>query len=507
MTTSDQAARILIVDDNEANVRLLDLHLRNAGYRTEKAYDGEQALEQARATDPDLILLDIMMPKLDGYEVCKRIRGDDTMNVIPVIMITALTSLDDRIRGLECGADDFISKPFDKSELLARVKNLLRVKYYRSMIAERRKFDAVIEDLNYGIIVTDADLRASVVSRQAAVLLGKVGEENVGQNLFDLFEGFTVKPDAETIRSSTERAFTVELAQEHVSPGVYLRGRLTRIVDPAGNVTNVAFVFRDVSEERRAEKLQRDFLSLVSHKLKTPLTIVSGYMKLISAGKYGELGDELADAFHLVESRVEDLKVLIEKLLQYAGLSAEELRHEAIVVELPTVVDRALQRITDRYGADHIESETEMPTELPAVRVDVEQLALVLDNLLDNAVKFTPGPRARVRVIGREGEHGEVEVTVQDFGPGIPYKHQADIFSDFQQIDDAFTGNVRGLGLGLPTAKRLVESWGGTIRVDSSPGEGAAFTFTVPSTAQAERPAVGPRRPAAGGPRGHMETA
>ena len=94
-----------------------------------------------------------------------------------------------------------------------------------------------------------------------------------------------------------------------------------------------------------------------------------------------------------------------------------------------------------------------------------------------------------------------VEVAVQDFGSGIPYKHQADIFSDFQQVDEWFTGNVRGLGLGLPTAKRLVESWGGTIRVDSRPGEGASFAFTVPSIAAAQAEA-----PRAGGP-GVMETA
>jgi len=503
--TTGEPARILIVDDNEANVRLLDLHLRNAGYRTEKAYDGEQALEKVRQADPDLVLLDVMMPKLDGYEVCRRLRADDATNVVPVIMITALTGVEDRIRGLDCGADDFISKPFDKGELLARVRNLLRVKYYRSMIAERQKFDAVIEDLNYGIIVTDGDLKATVVSRQAQVLLGRGGEECPGRDLLDLFQGFIVVPDAAALRGDTERATTVELEREDTSPGVYLRGRLTRIFDPGGALTNVAFVFRDVSEERRAEKLQRDFLSLVSHKLKTPLTIVSGYMRLISAGKYGEMSPEMAKAFGLVEARAEDLKILIEKLLQYAGLSAEELRHEAVVVDLGTVVERSVRRITDRYGSDHVEVETDLPADLPRLHADVEQLALVLDNLLDNAVKFTADDRATARVAGRRGDAGMVEVTVRDFGSGIPYKNQADVFSDFQQVDDAFTGNVRGLGLGLPTAKRLVENWGGTIRLDSRPGEGSSFTFTVP-----EAPAAGDDadRPAPeGGPAGHMETA
>ena len=112
---------------------------------------------------------------------------------------------------------------------------------------------------------------------------------------------------------------------------VYLHGRLTNLYEPSGQLANVAFVFRDVSDERRMEKLQRDFLSLMSHKLKTPTTIVDGYLKLITSGKYGELPEPMRKAFSLIESRLTDLKLLIEKLLQYASLSAEELRHEAVI--------------------------------------------------------------------------------------------------------------------------------------------------------------------------------
>jgi signal transduction histidine kinase len=337
-------------------------------------------------------------------------------------------------------------------------------------------------------------------------LLGCGDEDCLGRNVFEMFAGHKARPSTAELQASTERAVTVELEQLHTSPAVYLRGRLTRIFDPAGKLTNLAFVFRDVSDERRAEKLQTDFLSLVSHKLKTPLTILSGYMRLIAAGKYGPVPTEMGEAFDLVNSSVEDLKLLIDRLLQYAGLSAEELRHEAVVVDLATVVDRSIARVRSRHGEGHVECETDLPADLPRLRADVEHLALVLDNLLDNAVKFTPAEPVRVRVVGRADQADRVEVTVRDFGPGIPLKHQAAIFSDFQQVDDAFTGNVRGLGLGLPTAKRLVENWGGTIRVDSRPGEGAAFIFTVPTARGAEAAdRAAPRLQ--GGPPGHMETA
>ena len=119
---------ILVVDDNQANVDLLDALLSSRGYNLFKAYSGEDALKMVEDVLPHVILLDVMMPKMDGYEVCRRLKAKDTTRFIPVIMLTALSDIDDKIKGIEAGADDFISKPFQKPELLARVKSLVRVK-------------------------------------------------------------------------------------------------------------------------------------------------------------------------------------------------------------------------------------------------------------------------------------------------------------------------------------------------------------------------------------------
>lgn len=120
--------KILIVDDNVANVDLLETYLVSAKYSVIKAFDGLEALTVAYEEEPDLILLDIMMPELDGYEVCKRLRADKKMQFIPIVMITALTEMDAKIKGLDVGADDFLSKPFNRLEMLARIRSLLRIK-------------------------------------------------------------------------------------------------------------------------------------------------------------------------------------------------------------------------------------------------------------------------------------------------------------------------------------------------------------------------------------------
>ncbi|MBM3770848.1 MAG: response regulator [Acidimicrobiia bacterium] len=127
---ADRTRRVLVVDDLEANGRLMERLLSRDGYRLRIARDGQEALEAVAAEQPDVILMDVLMPKLDGFEACRRIKDDPATRLIPVVLVTALADTNSRIRGLEVGADDFISKPFSEPELRARVRSLLRIKHY-----------------------------------------------------------------------------------------------------------------------------------------------------------------------------------------------------------------------------------------------------------------------------------------------------------------------------------------------------------------------------------------
>lgn len=134
----DTHVNILVVDDNRGNVEILDALLSSRGYNVFKAYNGADALNMVEEVSPHVILLDIMMPRMDGYEVCKRLKNKVATRFIPIIMLTALSGIDDKIKGIEAGADDFISKPFQKHELLARVKSLVRVKNLLGELEEAR---------------------------------------------------------------------------------------------------------------------------------------------------------------------------------------------------------------------------------------------------------------------------------------------------------------------------------------------------------------------------------
>jgi two-component system, cell cycle response regulator len=474
--------KILIVDDYPANVKLLQRNLEAAGYETASAGDGEEAVQKVDSERPDLILLDIMLPKIDGFEVCRRLRANEATAVIPIIMITALTETEDRIRGLDAGADDFISKPVDRGELLARVKSLLRIKYYRSMLGEREKFHAVIQDLSHGIIITDGQWRVQIVSRRAAELLGLPSEEGLaGKDLADLLAPFQVEPSLDALRQSMTRSVTVDLTQEDVRPPRYLAGRYTRIEGSRGELYNGALVFRDVTDLKRKEQLKRDVLRLFSHRLNTPLANIIGRLSMIKSGKFGDVPPAIVQPVEVSLVWAQELSDLVKKVLDYATLAATELERAGQLVPLPELAERIRGRVMMRYPDTAIEWAPALPPALPRVRAPEELLALVIENLVDNAAKYAGRKDVRIEVSAREVEDRQLEICVSDNGPGIRSQDRDLVFSDLAESEPTFTGRTAGMGLGLLTARRLVRSWGGLINYRSTVGEGSTFFFTVPS--------------------------
>jgi signal transduction histidine kinase len=168
-------------------------------------------------------------------------------------------------------------------------------------------------------------------------------------------------------------------------------------------------------------------------------------------------------------------------VLAYASLSATELERAGQLVSLAELAEHTRERIALRYPGREIQWVVNLDPQMPRARAPEELLSIVIDNLLDNAVKFSRQTETRVEVSAREGADRYLEVRVRDNGPGIRPEDRGQVFTDFMQFEASFTGNVTGMGLGLATAKRLVESWGGQINFESVPGEGSTFFFTVPS--------------------------
>lgn len=180
---------VLVVDDLPSMHRMISTLLNKHGYRLEFASSGAEALLKAGLVNPDLVLLDVMLPDLDGFEVCRRLRANPRLAEIPVIMVTALGDRMSRLKGLQAGADDFVTKPFDPSELGARVSSIIRLNRYRRLLAERARFEHLIELSPDGLLILAMDGRIELANPSMRRMLG-LDEDSAatGRSVFDFVE-------------------------------------------------------------------------------------------------------------------------------------------------------------------------------------------------------------------------------------------------------------------------------------------------------------------------------
>jgi signal transduction histidine kinase len=469
---------ILVVDDEPRNAKLLEALLITQGHTVVTAAGGAQALAIATEQRMDLILLDVMMPELDGFEVTRRLRQHPATRLTPIVLVTALRDTPDRITGIEAGCDDFISKPFDKHEVLARVTTLLRLSYYRLLLDQHEQLTYVMEHISDGIVVLDPQLRAGRLNARAAEWL----ELPVGAALVDHLQRFEVdrlNRMAEALPREP-MAFDIRRPATDAVKELVLHASASPVFEPGGALSSVVVTLRDVTNERREEHLKADFLSLISHKLRTPIAVISSGASMLQDGLVGPLTDDQRQALATIQDKAAALARLIGQLLDFTTVDAQAGRPSATRVALADYLPRHLDAFAQRTRTKPVEWRVDCPDAALAVLANPAYLDVIIDSLLDNAVKFTDQPVAKIHVAaGRQGEH--VAVAVTDNGRGVPPEEREQIFKPFYQVEKYFTGNVDGAGLGLALVRRLVAAHGGQVQLESALDRGSTFTIILPA--------------------------
>lgn len=472
---------ILVVDDQLQNIELLEAYLVPQGYEIVKAANGAEALALA-AELPDLILLDVMMPKMSGFEVLEKLRAEEKTRLIPVVMVTALHEVEDRVTALEAGCDDFITKPFDKLELLARVKSLLRISYYRRQLDEKEKFEAVIQQMGDGVAVCSPDWVIIELNAAAAKYLNV--PDGKGQNLLDLFfKGFAPAISREELAATAQpqRTFDLIRPETEQAKAFYLEASVDLITAPDGKITNIVAALRDVTERREEDRLKADFLGLISHKLRTPLAGALGNIELLKGNYLGRSSAEQMAAVVAVSRGIQKLARLFERLIFFVTAGQPRSKKEKEATILGQAIEKCRQLVAEIYPDKKINLSSDLPDDLPPLSIDAKELNILLVELADNAVKFNDKPEVNILLSGKLEPPGFVSLCLADNGPGIPSENYNCVFDRFSQVEKYFTGQVEGLGLGLPLAKKLVEDVGGKIRVESEgTGKGTKLCFTLP---------------------------
>ena len=512
-------ARILWADDN-TDMRDYVRRLLSPHYEVEAVADGQAALAAARARRPDLVLADVMMPKLDGFGLLRELRATPETSALPVILLSARAGEEARVEGLEAGTDAYLVKPFSARELLATVATRLELGRLRARLEQER---ATLADL-FGqaplpiALLRGPDLIFDVANRAYHQMVGNrdiLGKpllealpELQGQGFDDLLQDVMQTGRA---RVGHEALLRLDRKGTGEAEDTYWTFIYAPFRGESGQIDRVIAICNEVTEQVRSRKqlevlsadnarlyeaeqrarsqaeaanLAKDeFLATLSHELRTPLNAMLGWVRMLRSGTLDEATTRRA--LEVVDRNVEHQGKLITDLLDISRIISGKLTLEMAVVDFAAVVAGVVETMRPSAEAKSITVALRLTPGAVPVDGDGERLRQVVANLLSNAVKFTPsGGRVTVELTVA-GDRARLAVT--DTGKGISGKFLPHVFERFRQADASSTRAEAGLGLGLAIVRHIVELHRGRVRADSAgEGTGATFTVDLPIAAPAE---------------------
>jgi len=376
MGPENNEAKILLVDDVPANLDILLMTLEKEGYSLSLAPSGEVALQIAERFQPDLILMDIMMPSLNGFQTCEKLKAEPATRDIPVIFISAKNELEDIVEGFRVGGVDYVTKPFRQEEVLSRVKTHLQL---QSLKTQRENLIAKLESKN--------------------------------RNLVELNE------------------------------------------------------------------IKNKFLGIAAHDLRSPLATIKGISDVLLMTDLEMDENETRDMIEFVKRISTQALNLVDSLLDISVIESGKLTIQLQSVRMNSFIEDRIRIHSFHASKKDIKIHSSLAP-VPECRLDPDRIGQVVDNLVGNAVKFSPAGSNIYVSLKREND--TIRFQVRDEGPGIPREEQSRLFREFHKSLPKPTGEEKGAGLGLAIARKIIEAHHGILELDSTQGAGSTFSFAIP---------------------------
>jgi PAS domain S-box-containing protein len=502
---------ILVVDDTRENLRLLSDLLTGQGYDVRPVSNGRGAISSARFRVPDLALLDILMPGVDGYAVCQALKADERTRDVPIIFISALGDTLDKVKAFNLGGVDYITKPFQAAEVLARVRAHLTIQKIQQQLQEQNvllqqqnarleeqkreleeseaRFRGLSEATFEGIVMHDEG-RILDGNRMLEDIFGYQRAEILGKNALEFLAPECRDIMLERIRTKDETPYEAEGFRKDGSRfPLEIQGKTMPYQGRDVRVAAVRDLTRRKAMEEENAKMQEEQLTFsmetlgfVTHELKAPLSAMQSMIAMMLEGFAGEVPDKVSTYLLRIRRNCEELQDMVKNYLDLSRVGMGELvARKAPVNYYKEVVAPCVDHTQIFFESREVTLTVDCPDNL-TVQADADLLRIALTNYLSNAAKYGAA-HTQTRLIVRE-EHDTISTAVWNEGTGFRPEEQAALFSKFSRLQNQNTANKRGSGLGLYLTKHIIELHGGKVWAESEPEQWAKFCFSVPSHAE-----------------------
>lgn len=485
--------RIMVVDDERDIRDGSERILSRLGLKVLKASRGEEALNILAKEDVSIVLLDLKMPGMDGMEVLGRI--NEINEAILVIVITGFATVETAIEAMKRGAYDFIPKPFDPDQLrivvnrgleklrLIREAEKLEEERKRTLFdldTEKSRIHTIMESLPNGVVVTNTEGQVVLMNPAFKQLFDLEPDQNLGGKIDDYVPDRElcdlVKEISQGKHVDYDDIPTYEFA---LSEDKYFMAQAQPVLGEKKECLGAVVNLADISAMKALDMLKSEFVAKVSHELRSPLSTIHEQLAMVINEIVGEVSPHDQHILTRAKEKTRGLISFVGDLLDLSRIEEGLICHEPKPVQL----EELLKNIVDFLGTQANDKNLSLilePSEdpLPSLTADPLAMESIFGNLITNAINYTQeGGEIRVTV---DLAGISIRVKVSDNGFGIADKHLEKIFERFYRVQDENTRYITGTGLGLPIVKGLLDSMGGFIEIESTPGKGSVFTVILP---------------------------
>jgi PAS domain S-box-containing protein len=501
--------KILIVDDEADIALILKLQLEDSGYRTVRARDGIEALEQLAKNSFTLMLLDIKMPRMNGMEVLDKVRYEypDT----GVVMMTAHGSEAIAVEAMKKGAIDYISKPFSTDDLVKKIERAIQnlrtrqenLRLSQQLLAEQQRMGAILRGMADILIAVDSRGRIITANHQAEILFGMEQVKLLGMQVEDLLKA-DIPPDklpCMQVLATSAPALDISYNIKWGKRMIPVLSSATPLLDHKLHLCGSLEIIRDISTLKALEQEREDFVSMLSHDLKTPITAIVGSLDLVRDGRLGPVNGEQTEYLDSAAESCAEMVDMIDTLLDIHKFEAGKMVMLFRPEDMGAVIQKTVSRFRPMARRSEINLISSIREPLPHLNIDKAKFFRLLGNLLSNSLKFTPDggeieigaaqvkysgeikkriPEQIYPVLELPSKMRFLQISVRDTGSGIAQDDLPTIFDRFVQAKNRKKGKNGGSGLGLAFCRKVMDAHHGFIWAESEEGKGSTFFLLLP---------------------------